>query len=121
VDDNRSNSILIVDDDNELRDTLREVLVDSGFSVVTAVDGRDAIDRIQGGLKPGLILLDLMMPVMDGWQFLERRASDPAMAAIPVLAMTAARDTRDLRGVSGVLLKPMSLEALLAAIEAHKT
>lgn len=116
----RSKWILIVDDDTELRETLRDVLIDRGFSVVAAENGRAALDHIARSSTPGLILLDLMMPVMDGWQFLEHRANDPALSAIPVLAMTAARVTNDLRGVASVLLKPMSLDTLITSIEKHQ-
>jgi len=81
--------ILVVDDDPDLRVALGEILTDAGYEVGSAADGRQALEILRAGPKPDLILLDLMMPVMNGWQFLAQRAKEPAIAQIPVVAISA--------------------------------
>src|SRR5688572_21951584 len=80
--------ILVVDDEPMVRDTLGQVLVDEGYIVDTAVDGEDALDRVHEA-RPDAILLDLMMPGMNGRQFLQALRNEPAYAQVPVLIMTA--------------------------------
>ena len=63
-------AVLVVDDDPDIRETLRDVIEMEGFAVVTAADGREAMDRLRMGLRPSLIVLDLMMPRMSGWDLL---------------------------------------------------
>ena len=81
--------ILVVDDDPDLRVALGEILTDAGYEVGSAADGRQALEILRSGPKPDLILLDLMMPVMNGWQFLAQRGKDPQLARIPVVAISA--------------------------------
>src|SRR5262245_21137897 len=82
--------VLIVDDDPDIREVLAEALVDLGFEVVTAVHGRDALKLLQRmAIRPSAILLDLMMPVMDGYGFLEERTKDIALRSIPLAIVTA--------------------------------
>ena len=83
--DAQCSGILVVDDDPDIRDSLREVLEDEGYGTSCVANGREALDFLRSGKRPCVILLDLMMPVMDGWQFLEEQKRDPALAAIPVL------------------------------------
>ena len=80
--------ILVVDDEPMVRDTLRQVLADEGYTVDVATDGADALDHVHAA-RPDAILLDLMMPGMNGRQFLQQLRDDPAYAAVPVLIMTA--------------------------------
>ena len=82
-------SILIVEDDSDLREALSEVLRDEGYSVESAADGREALDRLRRDLRPSLILLDLTMPVMNGWQFRAEQRRDPALSEIPVVVLSA--------------------------------
>jgi two-component system chemotaxis response regulator CheY len=84
-------SILVVEDLDDHRELLTQVLLDLGYAVTSAVNGRAALDLLRGGLRPALVLLDLLMPVMDGATFLAdlRAHSDPALAGIPVVLMTA--------------------------------
>ena len=82
-------NILVVDDDADLRQTLQLLLDDSGYRVTAAASGQAALDQLLAGARPDLILLDLMMPEMNGWQFLERARADASLAAIPVVIMTA--------------------------------
>jgi len=80
--------VLIVDDDEEIRETLRELLSDEGFDVVEAGDGADALTRLSDGAQPNVILLDLMMPNMDGWQFHREIQKDSTLSSIPIVVMT---------------------------------
>jgi DNA-binding response OmpR family regulator len=80
--------VLVVDDEPMVRDTLRQVLIDEGYVVDTAVDGEDALERVHAA-RPDAILLDLMMPGMNGRQFLMALRNEPAYAEVPVLIMTA--------------------------------
>jgi CheY-like chemotaxis protein len=111
--------ILIVDDNADIRSSLGEMLTEDGFTTALMPDGRAALDALQGGLRPDLILLDLMMPRMDGAQFRLEQLKDPAISAIPVVLMTAVRDfdERSLQ-VKTVLRKPFSLEDITNAIVA---
>src|SRR5690242_13684488 len=85
--------ILVVDDDRELRDTLREVLEDLGYSVDAAVDGLDALSHLGGASRrPDLILLDLQMPNLDGEGFRNQQLKRAEIAEIPVALLTAARE-----------------------------
>ncbi|HXJ23917.1 MAG TPA: response regulator [Polyangia bacterium] len=106
--------ILLVDDDPDLRQCLVDILEDEGFVTQTAGTGREALALLQSPHLPSLILLDLMMPELNGWQFYERQQSDPRLAPIPVLVVTANRGTS--AGIppgSDVLWKPFSAESVL--------
>jgi CheY-like chemotaxis protein len=81
--------ILIVDDDTDLRRALTELLEEEGYVVEGAADGRDALAKLQDGLRPALILLDLMMPGMNGWDFRKAQLDDPELRALPVVVVTA--------------------------------
>ncbi|MEK6606922.1 MAG: response regulator [Myxococcota bacterium] len=113
--------ILVVDDDFDIRDTLSQVLADEGYRVVCAGNGLEALDllRAAGGERPALILLDLMMPVMSGWQLRLEQRKDPELAAIPVVVISAASNTHE-RAVSidaaAYLTKPIALDRLLETI-----
>jgi two-component system, chemotaxis family, chemotaxis protein CheY len=107
--------VLVVDDEPMVRDTLGQVLADEGYIVDTAVDGEDALDRVNEA-RPDAILLDLMMPGMNGRQFLELLRNEPAYAEVPVLIMTAVHGLEvNLAsiGASEVVEKPFNIEALL--------
>jgi CheY-like chemotaxis protein len=113
--------ILVVDDDLEVREAIADLLGDAGHTIVMARNGREALDALAAGPLPCLILLDMMMPVMDGYEFLERRAQDPTLAAIPVAVLTAqrapdlARIGKDVR----VFTKPISLKELVSAVDEY--
>ncbi|MBX3186529.1 MAG: PAS domain S-box protein [Labilithrix sp.] len=110
-------TIMIVDDDQALRESVRELLQSDGYDAICFASGSAALERLRADRKkPDVILLDLMMPGMTGWQFREEQLRDPSLAAIPVVIMTG---TRDLRGITGsdVVHKPVELEKVLEAVE----
>lgn len=112
--------ILIVEDDPGIRESMRELLEIEGYAVETAVDGADGLHKIRNLHCPCLILLDLMMPVMDGWQFLEAiNASDDRLGSIPVAVVSAAADLSEVKRRYGcdVITKPVDIGRLLGIAE----
>ncbi len=92
----RSGSILIVDDDSDVRAALSELLEAEGFSVEGVPDGREALARLRTAeVHPAVILLDLMMPGMDGWDFRTEQMRDPQLAAVPVVIVSASGFSRE--------------------------
>jgi CheY-like chemotaxis protein len=120
--DAKTSWILVVDDDQDIRDTLLDVLADAGYSVRVAADGSEALEVLGHGDLPSLILLDLMMPGMDGFAFRQAQASDPRLASVPVVIVSAsanlARDAKRL-GATGYIQKPMRLDAVLREVESR--
>jgi two-component system, chemotaxis family, chemotaxis protein CheY len=110
--------VLVVDDDADIRETLCELIRLEGYDTVGAENGQVALDTIRGGPQPCVILLDLMMPVMDGWEFCRERAADEALGHIPVVVITAS-GRADVPGVEAVLPKPLAIETVLGAVERH--
>lgn len=105
--------ILIVEDDAPIREELAAILVQDGYDVATAGDGRDALERLHWGLRPSVILLDLRMGVMTGWEFRSQQKKDSSIADIPVIAMTTGRwKPDDLNDFSEHIAKPIDLPAL---------
>lgn len=113
--------IMVIDDDAELRETVRMILDRDGHRTVGAADGAEALQLLRGtSVRPSLILLDLMMPGMNGWEFCEEKQRDPEIQGIPVIGFTAGRDSaRHPPDLTEVLLKPMRLEELLAVVRRH--
>jgi CheY-like chemotaxis protein len=113
-------SILVVEDDDDLRGLLVQLLSARGFNIEAASDGLQALATLRRGLRPALILLDLMMPRMDGWQFIAEQRGDPQLAHLPVLVMSASgRLPRLPVPAENYLAKPVDLEVLLSAIGRH--
>jgi CheY-like chemotaxis protein len=115
--------IVIIEDDADLRETMQDLLEMEGFSVCTAENGKAGLKLIENSGKPCLILLDLMMPEMNGWEFLEvmQRDKQALLAQTPVAVVSAAADMSDVQQQYGcsVLKKPVSLDRLLALAHAH--
>jgi len=113
--------VLIVEDDPAIRSSLAEVLEEEGFDVAAAANGRQALDWLRTGPRPSAIVLDLMMPVMDGWDFRHAQLQDPALERIPVVVVTAAgfsSDTvRTQFGDVALVPKPVEVFALLGALD----
>jgi len=111
--------VLVVDDDPDGLATVLDILELSGYEAVGACNGREALQRLASGELPDLILLDLMMPVMNGWQFREEQRRSPRLADIPVVITSADRDAqrvaKDL-GAAALLTKPMAVKNLLATV-----
>ena len=112
--------ILVVDDESDARETLSYYLGAKGYRVTSAANGREALEQLKAGLRPAAILLDLTMPVMDGWEFRARQLSDPDLQAIPVIVTSAMAPAPEgpMAGVD-ILLKPIDLDRLMSAIRQH--
>lgn len=112
--------VLVVDDDAGVREALTDVLTDEGYKVLCACDGREALDLLATGQALCLILLDLTMPRVSGWEVLEELAADPTKARIPVVVLTGASPYQ-LASITApaVLPKPVDLNALLQAVETY--
>jgi CheY-like chemotaxis protein len=125
--DDRAGSILVVDDDEDLRETLVDLLEAEGYAVAQASDGAAALDLLRHGLRPQVILLDLMMPRMDGETFCKVWHEDDALSPIPVILLSAEPSIAAKAascGASGFVQKPLEPERLFRAIEpfaAHRT
>ena len=110
-------TVFVVEDDVDTRDMLGRFLELEGFQVELAANGKQALDRLSAGVQPCVILLDLMMPVMDGWQFRRQQVLNAELALIPVIVVSAAGKDR-IAGIdaNAYLSKPVDLEQLLAQI-----
>ena len=115
--------VQIVEDDPSIRDAIHEVLEDHGYTLLAASNGKQALEQLRTtAVKPCLILLDVMMPVLDGWGFRAAQRGDPELSDIPVVVLTAlpnGEQTARAMGAAGYLGKPVELEVLIKTIEAH--
>lgn len=116
--------VLVIDDDEDIRDSLVEALTDEGFAVTAATNGAEALAvlRTTADLRPCVIVLDLMMPVMDGWQFRAEQQKDAALAEIPVVVLSADGNVRTKAArlaAADALAKPVRLEMLLSVLSRY--
>jgi CheY-like chemotaxis protein len=112
--------VLVVEDDDDLRDVVTETLRRKSFAVVAARDGQEALEALEREPSVGVILLDLMMPRMSGWEFRRRQLADARWAAIPVVVMTATASLDEAAiHADDILRKPLSFAALVAAVARH--
>jgi len=111
--------IMVVDDDPNLQEALSDLLESKGYQVTSADNGVAALDLLRRSDAPCLILLDLMMPVMDGHEFLARLTADSALAKIPVVVVTAGRHPQGstVTGAAEVLYKPFEAERLMKVVQ----
>ena len=110
-------TILIVDDDQEFREALVNIVRSEGFAVETATNGMQALDKLRWGLRPCVVLLDMQMAGMTGWDFRAEQRRDPTLAAIPVVAMTAGYwKNRDLGDYAARIAKPIQVPELKAKL-----
>ena len=111
-------SLLVVEDDADIREALDGLLSMEGFRVAGCSNGREALDWLRASPKPDIILLDLMMPVMDGWQFRVAQKDDPEIATIPVLALSADSTAKAAAiDAEAYLKKPVDYDTLIATID----
>ncbi len=110
-------AILVVEDDPTLRETIVDALETEGYIVQAARNGKEALTRLLQVPKPGLVLLDLLMPVMGGKELLELMLQDAFLAAIPVLIVSSASEGIDLGGAKAIIKKPVSLDTLLSLVQ----
>jgi CheY-like chemotaxis protein len=111
-------TVLVVDDDRDIRETLQEVLEMEGYAVTTARNGAEALTQARAE-RPSMILLDLFMPVMDGVEFRQRQLADPELADIPVVVVSAAAGLEARvasLGVAGHLEKPLKIDRLFEVV-----
>lgn len=111
--------VLVVEDDRDTREMVSRFLELEGFEVLTARNGAEALDSLKTSGRTCVILLDLMMPVMDGWQFRQLQQNDPSLSRIPVVVVTAAGPRERIPPIAadGWLAKPLDLDHLLATVE----
>ncbi|HTJ47328.1 MAG TPA: response regulator [Kofleriaceae bacterium] len=108
-------AVLIVDDDADIREALEEVLSESGYAVAIAADGADALDEMKAH-APALVLLDLMMPNVDGWRVMDEMHRDPSLCGIPVCVLSAFAELAP-AAADTVLAKPIKVLPLLETVE----
>jgi len=114
-----SATVLIVEDDLDTREMLGRFLELEGYTVETAENGKRALERLGSGVGACVILLDLMMPVMDGWQFRREQKQDADIADIPLIVITATGNRPVLIDAAELVMKPLDLTQLFAAIERY--
>jgi DNA-binding response OmpR family regulator len=112
--------VLIVEDDADLRDMMAQFFLLEGFNPKTVSNGREALEYLHQGQRPAVILLDLMMPVMDGWEFRRHQQGDPQVAKVPVIVLSALDRTRvgDL-GEAAFMKKPLDFDRLLELVRRY--
>jgi CheY-like chemotaxis protein len=117
-----ANRVLVVEDDVDIQEALVRVLESEGYAVATAENGQAAIDYLRRSPPPRVILLDLMMPVMDGWQFRGEQKRDPTLAGIPVIVLSAYESPQPATATvdaASYLRKPIDLDLLLATVRRY--
>jgi len=112
--------VLIVEDDEDLREMMAQMLTLEGFESAAVANGREALEYLHDAEKPDVILLDLMMPVMDGWEFRRQQQADPAIAPVPVIVLSALDQARaSTLEANAFLKKPLDFDRLLSLVRAY--
>lgn len=106
-------SIMVIEDDEDIRNVMVDVLVEEGYLTQCAENGQEALDTLRKLPKPCLVFLDLMMPIMNGREFLDEVMKDSYLAPVPVVIVSAIADTADVTGAVGFLKKPIDLDMIL--------
>jgi len=112
--------VLIVEDDADLREMMAQLLSLEGFHTAAVANGREALEYLQRSESPEVILLDLMMPVMDGWEFRRHQQADPVLSHVPVIVLSALDQSRT-PGVDAAafLKKPLDFDRLLDLVRSY--
>jgi len=116
---NTSRDILLIEDDVDIRAIIKDALEWEGYHVYTASNGKEGMEILPEMPAPGLILLDLMMPVMNGWEFAEALETDRAYADIPIVTLSAFSDPEKRIRVKGSIKKPVDFDVLFALVKKH--
>jgi CheY-like chemotaxis protein len=114
--------ILLIEDDDDIRESLTDLLQGRGYSVTGVTNGRDALARLASGPAPCLIMLDLMLPIMDGWEFRAQQIANPAWEKIPVVVVSGVPNAQQQAlklKAAAFLGKPIELDRLYRTIEQH--
>ena len=115
-------TVLVVEDDPELLLSLSEVIESEGYNVACARHGLEALGRLRGGVRPSVILLDLMMPIMNGWQFRYEQRQDSDLSKIPVVVVSAKSDSQQHAAwleADGYISKPIDLDLLFTILSRY--
>jgi two-component system, chemotaxis family, chemotaxis protein CheY len=120
----KGNTVLVVEDDMDIREAVTELLIDEGYEVHGVSNGRDGLAYLRGAVSiPSLILLDLMMPVMDGHQFIREKDADARIQGIPVVVMTAdayfQQNPAQIPTAVALLKKPIDIDQLTQLVQLH--
>ena len=110
-------SVLVVDDDTDIREAVAEVLAGEGYQVLGAGDGEEALTKCRA-FHPSVVLLDLMMPGMNGWEFRAEQKRDPELADIPVVGLSALEPRAGI-DAEGFIRKPFEVDELIALVRRH--
>lgn len=112
-------SIMVVEDDDDIRNIITDLLESEGYSTLAASNGKEALDLLEKVEKPCLVLLDMMMPIMNGRQFLDVLKHNSILAPIPVLIVSAIADRCDAEGAVGILKKPIDIDVILKVVSQY--
>jgi CheY-like chemotaxis protein len=113
-------AVLLVEDNDDVREMMALALQLAGHDVLVASNGREALDKLNDRPRPCVILLDLMMPVMNGWEFREALGREPALRDVPVVVVSALnKEMADGAGASGYLPKPIDIDRMLEIVAEH--
>ena len=115
---NHAAKLLIVEDDESARTALGDILDCEGYPVATCSNGQEALEYLRNRPLPALIILDLQMPVMNGWQFCRERRKDVLLASVPIVVVTAFQSPGDL-DVNAVMKKPIDVDQLLDMVHEY--
>lgn len=118
---NTTQSVVLVEDDPDIREAICDILELEGYKVSAYENGKEALDHLHESPNPGLIILDLMMPVMNGFQFLKARSNDEALSDIPCFVVSAVGKRKEVmsEGAQGFLRKPVDANDILDLVKAH--
>ncbi len=113
-------TILVVEDDDDIRNAIVDLLENEGYTTEAAINGKDALDKLRAiDHKPCLVLLDMMMPIMNGRDFLDEVMKDSRLAPIPVLIVSAVADKSNTEGSVGFLKKPIDIDVVLKVVSQY--
>lgn len=116
----KKENVLVIEDAEEIRQILKLAIEMQGYSVIEASNGQEGLDMLENGTLPCLILLDLMMPVMDGWTFSEKISEDERLNKIPLFVVSAYSDrVKSVKHLNGFMKKPVQLSDLLKVVSTY--